>query len=526
MNEYGKALMKQALLIAETLLACFIILGISLYSCESGRLSAYAEEIIRAKSNDNSAGSSGSQIPLSDDYLKETDYQWAEMLLASKEFIMAAKLFYKAADYRDAWERSMDTWGKIVHKKTIAAGTCHSVAVRDDGIVLAVGDNSFGQCAVSDWKNVISVDAGSFHTVGLRKDGTVLAAGRNDSGQCDVSDWKDIIALSAASSYTLGLIGDGTVLIAGDFADVGDTALDWSAFAECSVELYEEYFPDQTELVQICGDPASTYFALKEDGTIIADRDLTRGMEFVSEWNDIIEIDGDSTLLLALQADGKVLAAGANNKGQCNVGNWSGIQIPKSALYRAAKIEMLGTWRRFLQMLQQKSPELPPWDPWSTEDYLLGIPQYTARSIMLSNAQDLNIDYWTYDLDQNGIEELIIGNVPYYFDGKKMCYMFRALPLGERCHLYLYDGFTKSFYVLGSGGASSGRVGVFQFSDDGYAVVPIRLYDYAWQQPTENIIGVTNNEQRAEDSRRISARADSPWYSSLWITPSKKPLFD
>jgi alpha-tubulin suppressor-like RCC1 family protein len=33
------------------------------------------------------------------------------------------------------------------------------------------------------------VSARGYHTVGLKSDGTVVAVGLNDDGQCDVSSW-------------------------------------------------------------------------------------------------------------------------------------------------------------------------------------------------------------------------------------------------------------------------------------------------------------------------------------------------
>ena len=40
-------------------------------------------------------------------------------------------------------------------------------------------------------KKVI-IAAGNYHTVGLKSDGTVVAVGDNYSGQCDVDSWKNI----------------------------------------------------------------------------------------------------------------------------------------------------------------------------------------------------------------------------------------------------------------------------------------------------------------------------------------------
>jgi alpha-tubulin suppressor-like RCC1 family protein len=42
---------------------------------------------------------------------------------------------------------------------------------------------------VDDWTDIVQVDAGSAQTVGLRDDGTLVAAGDNAYGECNVGDW-------------------------------------------------------------------------------------------------------------------------------------------------------------------------------------------------------------------------------------------------------------------------------------------------------------------------------------------------
>jgi len=41
------------------------------------------------------------------------------------------------------------------------------------------------------------VAAGGYHTVGVKADGTVVAMGLNSDGQCNVGGWTDIIQVAA-----------------------------------------------------------------------------------------------------------------------------------------------------------------------------------------------------------------------------------------------------------------------------------------------------------------------------------------
>ena len=89
------------------------------------------------------------------------------------------------------------------------------VGLKEDGTVVATGDNEFGQCEVTNWTDVVMVAAGRNHVVGLRSDGTVLAAGVSFLGQCDVAEWKDIVFVAAGNDFTLGVKNDGTVVATG-----------------------------------------------------------------------------------------------------------------------------------------------------------------------------------------------------------------------------------------------------------------------------------------------------------------------
>ena len=57
------------------------------------------------------------------------------------------------------------------------------------GIIQLTLRNSDGQCDVGTWTDIVQVAAGWLHTIGLRHDGTVVAVGYNDYGQCNVGGW-------------------------------------------------------------------------------------------------------------------------------------------------------------------------------------------------------------------------------------------------------------------------------------------------------------------------------------------------
>ena len=78
----------------------------------------------------------------------------------------------------------------------MAAGTDHTIGLRSDGTVVAVGHNDYGQCAVSGWTDIVAIAASESHSVGVRSNGTVVATGGDlyeNYDACSVSDWKDIL---------------------------------------------------------------------------------------------------------------------------------------------------------------------------------------------------------------------------------------------------------------------------------------------------------------------------------------------
>ena len=214
--------------------------------------------------------------------------------------------FWALDNYKDARERSLSLWDEIAIRDTISAGHMHTVGLKADGTVVAVGDNSYDQCEVFDWRDIVAISAGYGHTVGLKADGTVVAVGNNGYDQCDVSDWKNIVAISAGYYLTVGLKSDGMVVAVGD-----------NMYAECEVF-------DWRDIVAISAGSVHTV-GLKADGTVVAVGYNTDGRCNVSDWTDIVAIFAGPFHTVGLKADGTVVAVGENDVGQCNVNDWTDI---------------------------------------------------------------------------------------------------------------------------------------------------------------------------------------------------------
>ena len=199
----------------------------------------------------------------------------------------------------------------------VAAGLFHTVGVKADGTVVAVGDNSYGQLNVGGWTNIIRVAAGWSHTVGLKSDGTVVAVGDNFYGQCDVGGWTNIIQVAAGTAHTVGLKSDGTVVAVGD-----------NTSGQCNVGGW-------TNIIQVSASGVNTV-GLKADGTVVALGDNFYGQCDVGGWTNIIQVAAGGAHTVGLKSDGTVVAVGSNAYGQCNVGGWTDIvQIAAGGAYAA-----------------------------------------------------------------------------------------------------------------------------------------------------------------------------------------------
>ena len=226
-----------------------------------------------------------------------------------------------ATGYNTYNQCSVSGWRNIV---AVSAGYYHTVGLKSDGTVVAAGKNSDHQCDVSNWRDIIAVSAGGSFTVGLKKDGTVVAVGDNDCGQCNVSAWTDIVAIAAGRDHTVGLRSDGTVVAVG-----------YNDFGQCDVMGF-------TNVAQINAGPLDT-FVIFQDGKVSAASTDTYGMYQTGTWRNIKALALGLVHSVALKSDGTVIAAGNNEYGQCNVSGWKNIVAIAAGCYYTVGLKADGT---------------------------------------------------------------------------------------------------------------------------------------------------------------------------------------
>ena len=246
------------------------------------------------------------------------------------------------------------------------------------------------------WEDIIGVDSYVYnekgHLVCLKSDGTVAAKGSNEYGQCNVSDWKDIVAVKTSENYTIGKKTDGHFVIATNdeklaksFGEIiNKTTADMPA-ADSPLDILSEkmklaneqartfsysfiVLPEKTcnsfayidddhraRLFTIdnstlteetsrlnsnenlnaihFGGAGNSLVGLKSDGTVAylfnSEPDSGRREKIqqgIKEWKDLTRVIAGDQYLLGLKDDGTVVTAGDSDNAVLRVKDWTDIR--------------------------------------------------------------------------------------------------------------------------------------------------------------------------------------------------------
>lgn len=188
--------------------------------------------------------------------------------------------------------------------KAIAAGTRHSLLLREDGTVAGYGawgwlfDGDPPVTIPPQLDRVVAVAAGCYHSLALRDDGTVVAWGLNNGGGTnlppDLTNVVQIATYSCLRNSSLALTSDGRVVAWG--ADTPPVPSGLSNIVAVSVGGQGYGYA-----------PPSGGLALKADGTVVGwgwGPTISNGLGSLT---NIVAISGGFETALALTAEGKVV---------------------------------------------------------------------------------------------------------------------------------------------------------------------------------------------------------------------------
>ena len=142
----------------------------------------------------------------------------------------------------------------LTNAVAIAAGGYHSLALKNDGTVVAWGRNTEGETNVpAGLSNVVAIAAGYYDSIALKADGTISIWGANNFGQANIpAGLSNVVAIAGSFHGTIVLKADGTALAWGDnYYNQTNVPAGVSNVVAVSAGFYDN-------------------MALKSDGTVVA----------------------------------------------------------------------------------------------------------------------------------------------------------------------------------------------------------------------------------------------------------------
>ena len=219
-------------------------------------------------------------------------------------------------------ELAVNSLKERTHGAAVFAADDLTIGLRSDGTVVATGDNTYGQCNVNDWHDIIAVSSSGTHTVGLKSDGTVVATGLNsetitveegffitrriprtaESGACNVSNWHDIIAIATSEDTTYGVMKNGA-LISTVLNDLNIRSWREPTRDPDIKRGWHEVARGWDDVIAITQGVDNNLFGLRKNGTLVA----FQRIESQEKWNNLVAISSNQNRLLGLKNDGTII---------------------------------------------------------------------------------------------------------------------------------------------------------------------------------------------------------------------------
>ncbi len=184
----------------------------------------------------------------------------------------------------------------------------HSVALKTDGSVIGWGQNDDGQALpvlAAAGSGVTAIAAGARHTVALKSNGDVIGWGSNAQGQLNLSGWHNVVKIAAGSFHTIGLKSDGSLLVTGGYLGAQTGLGNIPSFSDPITAVSAGL-----ETNSVLSGTQPTTWGITENGTVPSLYGLWYGWTALASGN---------YHELLLGASGGVSAYGRNSEGQTEV---------------------------------------------------------------------------------------------------------------------------------------------------------------------------------------------------------------
>jgi len=164
----------------------------------------------------------------------------------------------------------------------VAAGRGHSLFLKSDGSLWAMGWNAYGQLGDGSFNytnlpeqiissNVTAIAAGGYHSLFLKTDGSLWAMGRNVKGQLGDGNYSNdpialnctnqpeqivasnVVAIAAGQNHSLFLKADGSLWGMGDnyYGQLGDGFVDYNAMPISGIDKPEQISPPPSPVLSL-----------------------------------------------------------------------------------------------------------------------------------------------------------------------------------------------------------------------------------------------------------------------------------
>jgi len=164
----------------------------------------------------------------------------------------------------------------------VAAGRGHSLFLKSDGSLWAMGWNAYGQLGDGSFNytnlpelivasNVTTIAAGGYHSLFLKSDGSLWAMGRNFKGQLGNGNYSNdatalnctnqpeqivasnVVAIAAGQNHSLFLKADGSLWGMGDnyYGQLGDGFVDYNTMPIPGVDKPEQISPPPSPVLSL-----------------------------------------------------------------------------------------------------------------------------------------------------------------------------------------------------------------------------------------------------------------------------------